>query len=192
MASAVDLLGLEEPVGVPNGVTNLKAFGDQQALVEAEKSNGPSLPTTEPTSNEIHDPTTGELIDRQDIDSLIDALERIEADDARLYAAKCEIRKALAAMTEGNAKTRRVQGHRRKAKVEMPSDSWDRKALRQAWDTWPDLRDQALRIGSIEIKAVEYKKLINTSGPPELEAFRNALTQANLGPQGLPSVKIEV
>lgn len=142
-------------------------------------------------AGEFIDPITGEIVDTKDIDGLIDSYERICNLDSSLYVAKQRIRESLAALSEGPAKTRRVQGHRRKAKVEMPADSWDQTKLKQIWEMYPDLRGQALKIDSIGVKLTEYKKLVNTTGTPELEAFRDNVTSANKGPTVLATIKIE-
>lgn len=175
---------------------DLDLFGIVESVLSQPPS--PEAPTAaedtainKSLSTHILDPITGELLDPADIDSLIDAYERIDARDKQHYAAKLAIRQALASRTEGDAKTRRVQGHRRKAIVEMPSDSWDQAKLKQIWELYPDLREQCLKIDSIGVKLREYKKLVNTSGTPEFQAFRDNVTAANKGQTGTPTVKIE-
>lgn len=136
-------------------------------------------------------PISGEAIDRDDVDALIDGYERLATIDSRIYAAKLAIRSALAAKTVGDTKTRRVQGLRRQAVVEMPGDSWDGALLREVWDSFPTLREGYLRIGKIEPKLREIKKLAATSGTAQVDEFRELVLRANRGPQGVPTVKIE-
>lgn len=153
-----------------------------ETISEVIAAAGPSL---------IACPLTCEVIDTTDVDALIDCYERVSRLDAKLYDAKVAIRHALADMTEGDAKTRRVRGKRRQAKVEFPSDSWDQSILRQAWQTYPQFRDEFLKIGTITPKAVECRKLAGTSGPAAFESFRDMVTKANRGSLGLPTITIE-
>ena len=94
-------------------------------------------------------------------------------------------------MTSGDKKTRRIEGDRRKAKVEMPSTAWDQKQLRTAWDTYPGVAERCLKIAIIGVKAVEYKKLIETTGGPVLMDFIEAVKAADRGPQGTPTITLE-
>lgn len=140
----------------------------------------------------IINPLTGEIVSRQDADGLIDVFDQIKAVNDRLYAVKLELQHALYALTTGDAKTRRVQGKRRKAKVERPDDGFDQSILKEVWNSYPDLRDQVLKIDAIGVKKREYDKLINTSGDPSIECFRDMISKANRGPSGTPRVTVEV
>lgn len=142
------------------------------------------------TATEIIDPW-GECISIADPDQLIDAYERINNFDQRCAMAKQQIRQALGNLTEGDAKTRRVQGKRRKAKVEFPGLNFDQSKLKEAWNSYPQLRDQCLKIEKIGVKITEYKKLANTAGAPEVETFRNMVTSASSESDLPPTVKIE-
>lgn len=143
----------------------------------------------------ILDPITGEILDPADatyIDDLIDSYERISALDSKLYAAKCAIRQALADRTEGDAKTRRVAGKRRLVKLEFPGDKFEQSILKEAWQSYPQFRDEYLRIAEIAPKLREVKKLENLSGDESLCCFRDIVLSANKGNGGaLPTVKIE-
>lgn len=160
--------------------------------------NGVSLPPQaggsgiDPADLELVHPFTGEIIDPKNADQLIDAYEQLKEVSDRAYGMLTRLKLAMAELTEGSAKTRRLQGKRRKAKIEMPSDGWDQSILREAWHSFPQLREQVLKIDTIGVKMVEYKKLVNTSGAPEVETFRNMVTAANRGPCGNPSVKVEL
>lgn len=97
----------------------------------------------------------------------------------------------LLKMTSGDKKTRRIEGARRRAKIELASDSWDNKQLRAVWDKCPELRDRCLKIEKIGVQITEYKKLTGTTGTPELNKFVAAVVAANRGPTGTPTVTVE-
>jgi len=141
---------------------------------------------------ELTCPLTGEVVSVDDVDGLIDLYERIDAMDRQLWNVKRAVRESLAGLTEGEAKTRRVRGHRRAAKVVMPDDSWDQATLREAWTSYPQYREEALRIATFAPRLREWKKMVNTSGPPEFEAFRDLVGRANRGPVGAPTIKVEL
>jgi hypothetical protein len=137
------------------------------------------------------DPIAGEVIDPTDADALIDFYESMKSLDSQIYVAKQLAAKALAALTTGETKSRRLQGQRRKVKIEMPSTTWENSKLKEAWNSFPHLRETYLRIGTIEPQLVEIKKLRNTSGPPDLETFKSMVFAAEREPTGTPKVTIE-
>lgn len=149
--------------------------------------------TDEPTT--ILDPTTGELVNNQDVDALIDAYERIDKHDKEVYAAKRAIKLALAALTTGDAKTRRVRGESgRHAVVSMPDDSWDQSKLKEAWNSYPKYREEFLAIAELRVKMREFKKTLSTASDDEaFLQFRRMLFAANKGPSpgATPAIKIE-
>lgn len=146
-------------------------------------------------SESILDPITGELVDVNDADSLIDAYQRLDAHDKEVYAAKRAIKLAIAALTTGEAKTRRVRGESgRNAVVTMPDDSWDQSKLKEAWNSYPKFRDEFLAISELRVQMREFKKTLNTSSSDEaFSQFQKMLIAANKGPSpgATPSVKIE-
>lgn len=161
----------------------------------------PSPPATPPAEQaqpsefdlfELVDPLTGEILDRDNVDDLIDSYERLKQTSDRCYAVQMEIRRILADKTEGDAKTRRIRGKRRAAKITMPDDSWDQSILREAFHSYPQHRDECLKIDTVKVMLREYKKLVNTSGPPDFETFRDMVTKANRGPTGTPALAVEV
>lgn len=142
--------------------------------------------------NSIYHPLhAGEFVEVDDIDGLIDMYEEIDAVDKKVYGAKLRIRTALANLTEGDAKTRRVKGTRRTAKITMPDDSWDQSILKEVWNSYPDYADDVLAIAALRVKLREFKKLVNTSGTDAFNQFRDMITDANRGPVGTPTVKVE-
>lgn len=137
-------------------------------------------------------PLTHEIVSLDDVDAMASLYERIVAAEEDLRQRKQRLREAFAARTEGTAKTRRVEGRTRRVKVEMPDESFEQSVLKEAWHAYPQHRDRFLKIDSIGLKKVEVKKLMETSGEPSLNAFRDMVRKANRGPLGLPSVKVEV
>ena len=155
---------------------------------------GPGTPGVEPLAppTEIEHPLSpGEIVALDDIDGLIDLYEQLDGIDKRIYGTKIRIRDALAKMTEGDAKTRRVKGKRRTAKITMPDDGWEQSILKEAWNSFPDYAEDVLAIASLRVKLREYKKLVNTSGDASFTTFRDMVTSANRGPIGTPTISIE-
>lgn len=141
--------------------------------------------------NEILNPLTGLSIEIEDTDGLISAFEHLKFVESQCYSAKRQIAIALAAKTTGQAKTRRVEGEKRRAKIEFPDDSWDQSVLRTAWEQYPELRERCLKIVTISVQLREYKKLKETTGTDPVNQFRDAVVSANRGPTGTPRVTVE-
>ena len=153
--------------------------------------DGPIMEEIDATA-EIRNPLSGETIDATDIDGMIDAYEGLKMVNDSCYAAMTRIREALAALTEGDAVTRRVRGKRRQATVTMPDIKWDQSQVKEVWNAYPALRESFLKIGEINVVMKEYKKLVNmTSDQPDFTCFRDMLTAANRGRVGTPTIKIE-
>lgn len=140
----------------------------------------------------ILDPTTGEMLDRLDVDSLIDAYERIQNTFMELGETRRKIAFALSDLTTSEAKTRRLAGTRRRVKIEMPGDLYRQDILKEAWNSFPQFRDSYLRIDTVGIQKREFKKLLETTGPADLETFKKMLGSANVGPSGTPRIEVEV
>lgn len=169
------------------------AIGDESETVTIPIDRGNEPGGFDP-STELLDPTTGELVPLTDPDELIEAYQRINSRLGILGAAKDAIRKALADLTEGDKKTRRVQGKRHKAEIKFPDDKWSQPKLKEAWNAFenlPALRDQVLKISEIGVKIVEFRKLKETSGDKSVELYRDMIAAANEGASGLPTVKVE-
>lgn len=139
----------------------------------------------------LFDPFTGEIIADEDIDGLIEMYERLDKTNKTVYAVLCRIREKLAAKTEGDAKTRRVRGQTRACVLSFPSESFEQAMLKETWEEFPELRDEALKIDSIGVKLREYRKLQNTTGGERFIAFRDRLARACRGCVGLPTLKVE-
>lgn len=144
-----------------------------------------------PEDLELVDPLTGEVVDRKDRDGLIAAFDRTQQKDRELYAFKRALAFALAALTDGEKKTRRVLGHTRCAKVEMPDESLDQSKLKEAYGRFPRFREMYLRIESIGIVAKEWKKALETSGEEDFEAFKSVVKSAIRPPTATPRITVE-
>lgn len=143
-------------------------------------------------ARDIECPYTGEIYAPDDIDGLIDLYERAKHFNDQAYSVQIAARVALAALTEGAAKTRRLQGERRKCVVEMPSDTWEQRVLKELWQEFPKIAEKYLRIETIGVRLTEFKKLVNTSSnQADLIEFRNRLSAACRGATGTPTVKLE-
>lgn len=193
-----------EPVLMTKGQAAMQSTDAEIDALFADSPTAPTLPsspqaTASAASEEAADEAPhltmpdGEMVDMTDADALITAYERIEKMDATVYAVKTQIKQALAAMTEGDKKTRRVAGKSRVAVVTMPSGSWNNSKLKEAYNSYPQFRDQYLRIESVAVKAVEFNKTrsmaIVDNAP--LETFVGMVAAAEQPPSGNPSVKIE-
>ncbi len=137
------------------------------------------------------DPTTGETIDPLNADQLVDGLERIKERLKRLWAVRAQFEDAIALLAKCEAKTERVAGDRRKVKVEWPGKQFDKPGLKLLWNQWPKLREQFLRIESVGVQLVEYDKLIRTSGPQDMENFKQALVGLERESMDRPTISIE-
>jgi hypothetical protein len=156
-----------------------------------ERRTDPSAPAGPVMPAEIECPLTGEIVRLSDADGLIDLFERVKRTGDICYAVQMKCREALAAMSEGDTKTRRVRGRRRLAKITMPDDAWENSLLMEAFNSYPQYRDQCLRIERIKVMLRDYKKVVGTAGPPDFEQFRNMVSKANRGPCGTPVVTVE-
>lgn len=139
----------------------------------------------------IVDPLTGRRVSTDDVDGLIDLLERLVQMDRAVYAAKSGICRTLAGKTNGDGRVRRLQGRRRAVRVELPPDAWDSSVLRALWNDYPVLRSKYLRIDAIGVQLREFRQLLNISGVREVEAFRERLLAARREPTACPRVTIE-
>lgn len=182
----VPLAGTAAPQHAQN-LGDLGLFGSELA-----PANLPAVVDVHAVELTLMNPLSGEIIDPDSVDDMIDQLESIKAINRQLYAVELQLRDRLAALTEGDAKTRRIRGERRAAKIEMPGLGWEQSKLKEAFAQFPEFRDEVLKIDSIGVKLAEYKKLKNTSSDdPEFLKFRDAITAACKGPTGNPSVTVE-
>lgn len=140
---------------------------------------------------EVVDPETREIVDLGSIDDLLAAWQRFEETEAVRQLFKGRIATAIANLTDGTNKTRRVRGTRLRAKVEMPEDGWDSSVLKECWNSYENLARKYLRIGSVYPLMREVKKMENETGPPDFEQFKRMVLEARRPPRGLPRITIE-
>jgi len=93
-------------------------------LLDSRKLSEPAAAAS--PAEELVDSITGEVLDLKDADVLISAFERVSAEAGKLWDLKRKIAQAIASLTEGEAKTRRLRGRTRAAKVEMPDEAGPR------------------------------------------------------------------
>jgi hypothetical protein len=142
--------------------------------------------------NDLVDPLTGEIVDKKNHDALIDAYERMDNHCKIVNTFRQNLVRAIYDQTTEATKTRRLRGEQRTIIVKSPDDTWDQKILKKAWETYPQFREEFLRIESFGVRLREYKKNFGTSGPKEFEEFKKVVESANRGPIGSPRIeKIE-
>lgn len=145
----------------------------------------------------IYSPLTGEVVDMDDVDSIVDALEFSTDFRKRmdLFTTQLRLRLAnlaLAASEDKEAITQRVRGTRRIVKVTMPDIAFEQRALKDIVANYPpELREGIILVDSYKVAIREFKKLAAQSGPPQFLAFRDALNSACRGRVGTPSCSIE-
>lgn len=179
----------ENPAELPDlfGPLSPQATRSLQALA----STADSAAVVISPQAELTNPLTGEVVNEQSIDELIDCYEYIDRKDKAIFAVKQRIKTLLLARTEGDAVTRRIAGAKRVAKLTLPAEGFDQATLKRLWAEYPELAAQYLRIESIAVQAREVAKLRNTSSDQaDLVAFRDALIAASKG-RGLPTISIE-
>lgn len=151
---------------------------------------GSVTPASEPPAELIL--ATGEIVDPTNADELITLFEAVDARARTYNETKAQLARAIAALTrDDDRRTRRIRGAERQAKVEMPDDYWDQTILKEAWNSFPKLRDEVLAIGSIKIRKREWKKIESATGDKTFETFRKMVGSANKGPSGTPRITVE-
>jgi hypothetical protein len=140
---------------------------------------------------ELFNPATGEVVSATDADALIDAFEQVKLMHEELSEAKRNIAHAIAKLTEGEKKTRRVRGKRRRAKVEMPGTDFDQSVLKEAWHAFPERRDEVLKVATITVKLREWKKVKGETGPDDFETFKRMIAMSERPSRATPSITIE-
>lgn len=144
---------------------------------------------------EILDPITGEVIDTDDTDALIDCFERLKNRIAELYNTHNLVldrfKKRIGPLQDQDKRTHRILGKTRVAKLEFPPDTWNGSILKEAWNSFPKHRDQLLRIDSIGVKAREFKKFQEAKGEKDWETFRDMIARAKRPGTRNPKVTIE-
>ncbi len=140
---------------------------------------------------ELVNPITGEVIDRDNVDAMVEALEQIKKLDSELYTAKVLFIKAIADKTEGPNKVRYLRGETKRVKVTMTGTDFEQKLVRQAWDEFPQYRDKVLKISEISVMKREFAKIVKESGSDDFEKFKKILILAEKPKGGNPTISIE-
>ena len=137
----------------------------------------------------IH-PFTGSVIDTDDIDSLLNACDVVAQDVADLKQFHNELREIAWSKTSGTNKTRHLVGKTHKGSVTRADVYPDNSILVQAWQTYPQYRDRALKLSSVRPKMREYNKLKQTeTDDPAFATFINMINAAFDGREpGTPRV----
>ena len=136
-------------------------------------------------------PIDGQVIDITNVDELADAFELANLANDTLQRWRGVLKERLAALREGDQKTQRVRGQRRIVKITGPSEKIDNTILKEAWNSYPDLRDEFLRIEKIAIKKREFAKAAVTSGTDSFNNFVGMIRSAISEPTSLSTVTIE-
>jgi hypothetical protein len=132
----------------------------------------------------------GQTLSAGDADGLIEAYERADAVYREARDCRAELAHALLVLTSGDTKTRYVRGDKRRAKVELPPDSWDQRTLMAVWETYPQYARDVMRIERLKVMLREFGKVEKESGPEAFVAFKSLLKSANLGATGTPRIEI--
>jgi hypothetical protein len=141
--------------------------------------------------NALIDPFTGELIDPENADHLIDSLERLDNYAESIKAWRLVIEEHILRKTRNAAKTERVNGERRQVVIEHPGITFDQRSLKRLWEDNPKFAKLYLRIEQVGVQKREYDKLNRMSGPQDQEEFRRELMAAERVSTSKPRIKIE-
>jgi len=132
----------------------------------------------------------GEVLETPD--DLIDAFENLTEEKRQVEAELRVIKDALYSLCKGEAVTQHVRGERRKCRVIKPKRCWDQRILRDAWDEFPEERNELLRIRALSVQVRPLGVAMRTSGPESWTAFRNAVVDAEAPSDRSPAVKITI
>ena len=115
----------------------------------------------------------------------------LKEEKTKISAVQSELARRLGDMTEGNAKTRRLQGDRIRAVVTMPYDNVDQTVLKEVWNSFGELCLRYLRLGRIDLNLREIKKLRNETGDDRFNLMKKMILGAISPGTASPSIKIE-
>ncbi len=138
-------------------------------------------------------PVTGAMVDFRDIDSVIQSADDCTSTLKDLKNFDRMVRQQAVSFTDDRKKTRRIRGKKWQAKVEncdskheddrndcskrcvYPNGS----LLMEAWNSYPQFREEFLKIGEIKIKNLECAKLAGTtSDDPAFTQFQKMILEA--------------
>ena len=138
---------------------------------------------------DVERPDTGELVDLSNVDDVLRAIRDINDLYGKLRPCKAILCQAAEAMArkgmDGSSKTLHLEGSSIRAKVVLPSVSWDKGALKKLWTKYTALAETYLAIESVKVDAREVKKLANKYSNDELlMTFKDEIAAANRGEVG--------
>lgn len=142
----------------------------------------------------IMNPLTGELINTDDIDALIAAAIEVKSLLVELRFFGQNLRNKALELSEGDKKTRRLRGKTMTAKLENCGSVYPvGSILKEAWLSYPQYREQYMRIDNIALKLVEFNKLAQTTTDDKaFQSFKDMLERAvSTGSPVTPSITLE-
>jgi hypothetical protein len=145
-----------------------------------------------PPHDEWREPNVVNL-EELSVDQLIDAYQFHANEERMAREFKHKIAALLAAKAprDPDCRTARVRGEQFRAKIEFPADAWGQSKLKEAYNAYPQYRDEFLVIERLKVKLREYDKAIRETGPEPFQQFVQMLKSANRGPQGPAKITVE-
>ena len=139
----------------------------------------------------IKHPFRGSEADVMDVDQLCEMLVKVQEEKGRLQACEWELRSALAMLTDGDAKTRKVVGSKYRATVTWPPDRWNQATLAELYATDINRSWNYIAVGSYKPQLKNIGRMEATSGNAEFEEFKSVLLNARQRATSPPSVKVD-
>jgi len=148
--------------------------------------------TTIETRTKITHPFIAHAVAKADnIDELCHLLSIVKEQSTRLKACEYECRSALALLTQGETKTRRLKGDRFTAKLTYPGDNWSQGVLKQLVKEDPEQSILYIRVATYAPNLKEIKKLEACNGNERFEAYKTKLLEARSPSLSPPTVSFE-
>lgn len=142
---------------------------------------------------EVINPATGVVVDLQDVDSVLKDYEETKKilDEMRYHERL--LRKAAWGLTNTGNKTRHLRGGEYQAKVVQGKVSPVQSILKEAWNSYPQFRDQYLRGRlHVDLQMREFNKARQTTTTdPALQQLFSMMNDAyENGTEGSPSLSV--
>lgn len=143
--------------------------------------------------NNMINPSTGEIIDETNIDSVIGLLEAIKIKIAQDREIQNRAEAILFKMAKfDNGLSCRVRGLTKRCKIALSNYNWDQSILKHLWNEYDDLVEDVIDINTFRVNLKEYAKIVNEfSNENHFMEFKEKLQKANLGRTGKPLIIIE-
>ncbi len=145
--------------------------------------------------NCVTDPVTGELVDLEDADSLIESLERVKEQIAKLSDYRRYVEDELVSRTPDQDRTERVVGMRRTVRVERPAPDYEPASLKRLWekhhDDNPREVEELLRVSAVAVNRSPLKKLLKADIQNPISKYLVQAISAAERPAGRAKVTIE-